>query len=378
MKDRVLGMSLSYDKVGDSILDPLVREEVFFQGDHLMNGYADVDTMPFHIASVSGFEAVRSVTENASPTRVQNRELTVYLRVRDRSVDVHSILGRYMDTMSTASYSLQVPQGPFYVPRIGDGAGMVTLSLLVGNSSIYSIKRYECRVSIKSITGDLFAPSNNLYVLTMVMHDASFLRYESPYTVEWDLPLVGSFINSSGGALNVFEPITRLPSGITLNRLSRPRVTLEAKAVATTRKVKQYVQAFGYYSNPQETNTLSTVYNNVFTTSVTARQVVSPTDELLNVGDTATLVVNDPFQPGDIYRAPRRPYNSSEDYYFDGTGYVMNNARRGFEYMNFPISDGATVQIQTIGAIASSESKPMGADIKLKFEFFDILSGVVM
>ena len=80
MKDRLLGMSLSYNRVRDSLIDPLVREEVFFQGDPAFGRYVADGDMPFQIVSVDGFEAVRNVVENTSPYRIQDRELTVTLR----------------------------------------------------------------------------------------------------------------------------------------------------------------------------------------------------------------------------------------------------------------------------------------------------------
>lgn len=377
MKDRLLGMSLSYRKVGDSIVDPLVREELFFQGDSAMTNYASLDDMPFHIISTSGFDSQRSVTENSNPASVQNRELTVYLRVRDRSIDIHEILGKYMDAVDTNEYSLHTPEGPYYVPQGSSGSGMITLNLYMGNGKLYGFKRYECSVSIKGITGDLYAPSNNLYVLTMVMHDHAFLRYEDPYQIEWDLPYVGSFVNASHNPLGtVRHKTTRLPDGITRNRLSRPRITIEATAVATTKSHSQYVELMGYYNNPLSVGTTYARFKNVLLVPITARQVVEPADQYLNPGEKATFILNDPFIPGDIYTSPRYPSNNNQAFYFDDGKYANNYTQRGFEYMNFPIGDAATLQINTSTSVATTPRS--GADVKVTFDFFDMLTGVIL
>lgn len=379
MKDRLLGMSLSYHRMGDSISDPLVREELFFQGDSSMEGYADDESMPFQIVSLSGMEPQRSITENAPPARVQNRELTVYLRVRDRDMDVHTILGKYLDAVDTSAYSLHAPDGPFYVPTASGGAGMITLTLLMGDGTPYAVKRYECKVSIKSITGDMFAPSNSLYVLVMTMHDEAFIRYNEPYQVIWELPYEGAFVNPDGNNIPRGIPeVTRLPDGVTRNRLTRPRITIEATAVEAVSRKRQNVSLYGYYNNPVDTNTLSDKWLNLLDVEMDINQVINPEDQLINVGETVSLTINDPFTPGDSYKAPRSPDGTSAAYYFDNGRYIIRHQSRGFEYMNFPIADGATVQIMTGTSDTPSGTGKSAADVKITMDFFDTLTGVVL
>lgn len=379
MKDRLLGMSLSYHRMGDSISDPLVREELFFQGDSSMEGYADDESMPFQIVSLSGMEPQRSITENAPPARVQNRELTVYLRVRDRDMDVHTILGKYLDAVDTSAYSLHAPDGPFYVPTASGGAGMITLTLLMGDGTPYAVKRYECKVSIKSITGDMFAPSNSLYVLVMTMHDEAFIRYNEPYQVIWELPYEGAFVNQDGNNIPRGIPeVTRLPDGVTRNRLTRPRITIEATAVEAVSRKRQNVSLYGYYNNPVDTNTLSDKWLNLLDVEMDINQVINPEDQLINVGETVSLTINDPFTPGDSYKAPRSPDGTSAAYYFDNGRYIIRHQSRGFEYMNFPIADGATVQIMTGTSDTPSGTGKSAADVKITMDFFDTLTGVVL
>lgn len=379
MKDRLLGMSLSYHRMGDSISDPLVREELFFQGDSSMEGYADDESMPFQIVSLSGMEPQRSITENAPPARVQNRELTVYLRVRDRDMDVHTILGKYLDAVDTSAYSLHAPDGPFYVPTASGGAGIITLTLLMGDGTPYAVKRYECKVSIKSITGDMFAPSNSLYVLVMTMHDEAFIRYNEPYQVIWELPYEGAFVNPDGNNIPRGIPeVTRLPDGVTRNRLTRPRITIEATAVEAVSRKRQNVSLYGYYNNPVDTNTLSDKWLNLLDVEMDINQVINPEDQLINVGETVALTINDPFTPGDSYKAPRSPDGTSAAYYFDNGRYIIRHQSRGFEYMNFPIADGATVQIMTGTSDTPGGTGKSAADVKITMDFFDTLTGVVL
>lgn len=378
MKDRMLGMSLSYNRVGDSLVDPLVREELFFQGDDALASYADEADMPFHIISTTGFEPTRSITENAPPARVQNRELTVYLRVRDRSMDIHSILGKYMNAVETNAYSLNAPNGPFYVPTTAGGAGMITLNLLMGDGTPYNVKRFQAKVSIKSLTGDMYAPSNNLYVLVLGMHDPAFIRYDEPFQVTWDLPYQGAFVDASGnnitrGAL----PITKLPDGITHNRLTRPRITIEATAVPATVRKTQLVEVLGYYRNPLTTGDSYAESHNLYAQYMDINQVINPADDLINPGEKVSVVLNDPLNPGDIYRSPRRPAGTNAGYYFSNGQYTMTHSVRGFEYMNFPIADAATVKIRT-GTTDTGTSGKSAADIKVIMDFFDTMTGVVL
>ena len=381
MKDRLLGMILSYRKVGDSTSDPLVREELFFQGDSAMTNYASLDDMPFHIISTSGFDAQRSVTENSSPGNVQNRELTVYLRVRDRSVDIHDTLGKYMDAIDTNEQGIHLAtEGPsFYVPQGSTGSGIINLNLYMGGGNLSGLKRYECSVSIKSITGDLYVPSNNLYVLTMVMHDHAFLRYEDPFQVEWEIPYVGSFVDANHDPIGeVRHTTTRLPSGITRNRLTRPRITVEATAVSTTKPNIQRVEMLGYYNDPDIVGNPNSYYKNSLTAFVIGRQNVNPTDPYLNPGETTSLILNDPFNPRDRYVSPpgHVPTEHTALYYFNG-GYETNHTQRGFDHMNFPIADGATLQINT-RAFTETPAPRAGADVKVTFDFFDMLTGVIL
>ena len=229
MRGRLLGMSLSYNRVRDSIVDPLVREEVFLQGDPAFTHYVADGDMPFQITSVSGFEPTRNVVENSSPSRVQDRELTVYLRARP-GVDPESILRRYLEATNTESYSLNAQDGVFYVPTLSGGRGMVYLNLFMGNGDPYTVRRYQALVSIKSITGDLFTPSNDIYILVLTMHDSSFIGYESPHRVEWEIPYYGGFVSADGSSPNQMAelPIYRFD---------------EERALMITDKVQETVRA---------------------------------------------------------------------------------------------------------------------------------------
>lgn len=378
MKDRLLGMSLSYRKVGDYGSTPLVREEVFFQGDSAMTNYASLDDMPFHIISTSGFDAQRSVTENTSPASVQNRELTVYLRVRDRSVDIHEILGKYLDAVDTKEYKIDSSEGILYVPQGSSGSGIITLNLYMGDGKLSGVKRYECSVSIKSITGDLYAPSNNLYVLTMVMHDHAFLRYEDPFQIEWELPYVGSFVDANHDPRGtVRHKMTRLPDGITRNRLTRPRITVEATAVSTTKSNAQHIDIMGYYNDPMLFIPTPPSHKNLLSLNVLGIQNVNPTDPYLKPGYKISLILNDPFITDDTYIGYPNyiAYDHPELYFFNG-GYKTSHTQRGFDHMNFPIADGATLQINT--RTSHFTTAIAGADIKVTFDFFDMLTGVIL
>lgn len=375
MKDRLLGMSLSYHKLGPTLIDPLVREEVYFQGDASFGSYGNQENSPFQITSTSGFEVTRSVTENASPSRVQNRELTVYLRARDPQTNVNDVLGKFLTAVDTTAYSLNAPDGPFYVPTTVGTEGIVTLTLLMGDGTPHNTKRFECRVSIKSLTGDLFAPTNDIYVLVLAMHDEAFIRYDAPYTLEWDLPFNPVFTDDGVTPKVSSISITRLEDGITRNRLTRPRITIEATKVETTAKLRQAVIISGYYRNPSETNTYDAAYHNRLEQSMNLRGVVAPTDQYLNPGEKASITINDPLHPGDIFSTPRRPFGSHRGFYFNDGVYSMTNTLRGFDWMNFPVADGATVKIDTR---SSTGTETAGADIKIKMDFFDILTGVVL
>lgn len=377
MRGRLLGMSLSYNRVRDSIVDPLVREEVFFQGDSAFARYANWD-MPFHITSVSGFEPTRNVVENSSPSRIQDRELTVYLRARP-GVDPESILRRYLEATNTESYSLNAQDEVFYVPTLSGGRGMVYLNLFMGNGDPYSVRRYQALVSIKSISGDLFTPSNDIYILVLTMHDSSFIGYESPHRVEWEIPYYGGFVSADGSTPKQLAelPIYRFDEGITDGRLSRPRITVEMTAVETTQAATQAVTIYGYYNNPTETPGLTYAkYHNKLFVSMVGRIGVNPTDNYLNVGEKASLTIYDPFVSTKVTRAPRYPFGSSEAFYFPRN--ETTNSTRGFEHMNFPISDGATAKIFTQTAFSGVGGTKSAADVKITFDFFDQMTGVVL
>lgn len=371
MKDRLLGMSLSYDKIGDSLIDPLVREEVYFQGDAAMTSYVSVDEMPFHVISASGFENQRSVTENTSPTRIQNRELTVYLRTRDRDMDINAVLGKYLDAMSTERYLLEAASDPFYVPSLGGGRGMINLTLFMGDGTPYRTKRFQARVSIKSLTGDIYQPSNNLYVLVMTMHDGSFIRYDDPYRIIWDLPFATAFKN-----VPYVQPLLVMPEGITSTRLTRPRITIEATAVPSTTRNVQTVNMASYHTISNPNNPSAASYASMLSMPITADLVVNPVDDHLNVGETASVSIHDPLISEPIYRSPRYPSNSTPSHFFGNGGYSWFNVRRGFEYLNYPISDGATTAVNSVNSTMSGN--PSAADVKVYFDFFDVLHGVVL
>lgn len=378
MKDRLLGMSLSYNRVRDSIIDPLVREEVFFQGDPAFERYVADGDMPFQITGVSGFEPVRNVVENTSPSRIQDRELTVYLRARGGG-EPESVLRRYLEATNTESYSLNAQGGLFYVPSRSGGRGMVYLNLFMGDGDPINTKRYQALVSIKSLKGDLFVPSNDIYVMSLTMHDSAFIGYQTPHRVEWEIPYLGGFVSSDGSTtLSMAElPIHRFGDGITDGRLSRPRITVEATAVETTKETRQSVTIYGYFSNPTEgPGQAQAKYHNRLYVSMYPRLGVLPTDNYLNPGEKATLTIYDPFVASTVVGAPRYPYGLSESYYFPR--HETSNNTRGFEHMNFPVSDGATAKIYTQSEFGSTTGAKAAADVKVIFDFFDQLTGVVI
>ena len=378
MKDRLLGMSLSYNRVRDSLIDPLVREEVFLQGDPAFARYVTDGDMPFQITSVSGFEPTRNVVENTSPSRIQDRELTIYIRAR-AGVNPESILRRYLEATNTESYSLNAQDGVFYVPTLSGGRGMVYLNLYMGNGEPTDTRRYQAMVSIKSLTGDLFAPSNDIYILVLTMHDSSFIGYQTPHRVEWDIPYYGGFVSADGSTPYTLAelPIHRFDDGITDGRLSRPRITVEMTAVETTKSATQAVTIYGYYSNPTETPGLTYAkHHNKLFVSMVGRIGILPTDNYLNVGEKATLTIYDPFAASTVAKAPRYPWGSSEAFYFPR--HETSNSTRGFEHMNFPISDGATAKIFTQAAFGGVPGSKSAADVKITFDFFDQMTGVVL
>ena len=378
MKDRLLGMSLSYNRVRDSIIDPLVREEVFFQGDPAFTRYVADGDMPFQIAGVSGFEPVRNVVENTSPSRIQDRELTVYLRARGGG-EPEAVLRRYLEATNTESYSLNAQGGLFYVPSISGGRGMVYLNLFMGDSDPMNTKRYQALVSIKSLKGDLFTPSNDIYEMVLTMHDSSFIGYETPHRIEWEIPYLGGFVSQDGTTpLTMAElPIYRFEDGITDGRLSRPRITVEMTAVEAQRETNQSVTVYGYFSNPTEgPGQAQAKYHNRLYVSMYPRLGVLPTDNYMNPGETARLTIYDPFVASTVVRAPRYPSGGSEAYFFPR--HETSNMTRGFEHMNFPVSDGATTKIYTQASFGSTSGAKAAADVKVIFDFFDQLTGVVV
>lgn len=378
MKDRLLGMSLSYNRVRDSLIDPLVREEVFLQGDPAFTHYVADGDMPFQITSVSGFEPTRNVVENTSPSRIQDRELTVYIRARE-GVNPESMLRRYLEATNTESYSLNAQDGLFYVPTLSGGRGMVYLNLFMGDGDPTKTRRYQAMVSIKSLTGDLFTPSNDIYILVLTMHDSSFIGYQTPHRVEWDIPYYGGFVSSDGSTPYTLAelPIHRFEDGITDGRLSRPRITVEMTAVETTQAATQAVTIYGYYSNPTETPGLTYAkHHNKLFVSMVGRIGINPTDNYLNVGEQASLTIYDPFAASTVVKAPRYPLGSSEAFYFPR--HETTNNTRGFEHMNFPISDGATAKIFTQAAFSGIPETKAAVDVKIMFDFFEQLTGVVL
>lgn len=378
MKDRLLGMSLSYNRVRDSLIDPLVREEVFLQGDPAFARYVSEGDMPFQITSVNGFEPTRNVVENTSPSRIQDRELTIYIRARE-GAHPESVLRRYLEATNTESYSLNAQDGLFYVPTLSGGRGMVYLNLYMGDGDPSKIRRYQAMVSIKSLTGDLFTPSNDIYILVLTMHDSSFLGYQTPHRVEWEIPYYGGFVTADGSSPRGMAevPIHRFDDGITDGRLSRPRITVEMTAVETTRAATQAVTIHGYYSNPTETPGLTYAkYHNRLYVSMLGRLGILPTDNYLNPGENASLTIYDPFVSSTVARAPRYPLGTSEAFYFPR--HETSNSTRGFEHMNFPVSDGATVKIFTQTAFNGSSGSRSAADVKIIFDFFDQMTGVVL
>lgn len=378
MKDRLLGMSLSYNRVRDSIIDPLVREEVFFQGDPAFTRYVADGDMPFQITGVSGFEPVRNVVENTSPSRIQDRELTVYLRARGGG-EPEAVLRRYLEATNTESYSLNAQGGLFYVPSLSGGRGMVYLNLFMGDGEPMNTKRYQALVSIKSLSGDLFTPSNDIYVMVLTMHDSSFIGYETPHRIEWEIPYLGGFVSQDGSTpLSMAElPIYRFEDGITDGRLSRPRITVEMTAVEAQRETNQSVTVYGYFSNPTEgPGQAQAKYHNRLYVSMYPRLGVLPTDNYMNPGEKARLTIYDPFVASTVVRAPRYPYGGSEAYFFPR--HETSNMTRGFEHMNFPVPDGATAKIYTQAAFGSTSGAKAAADVKVIFDFFDQLTGVVV
>lgn len=378
MKDRLLGMSLSYNRVRDSIIDPLVREEVFFQGDPAFTRYVADGDMPFQITGVSGFEPVRNVVENTSPSRIQDRELTVYLRARGGG-EPEAVLRRYLEATNTESYSLNAQGGLFYVPSLSGGRGMVYLNLFMGDGDPMNTKRYQALVSIKSLKGDLFIPSNDIYVMVLTMHDSSFIGYETPHRIEWEIPYLGGFVSQDGTTpLTMAElPIHRFEDGITDGRLSRPRITVEMTAVEAQGETNQSVTVYGYFSNPTEgPGQAQAKYHNRLYVSMYPRLGVLPTDNYLNPGEKASLTIYDPFVASTVVRAPRYPSGGSEAYFFPR--HETSNMTRGFEHMNFPVSDGATAKIYTQAAFGNTSGAKAAADVKVIFDFFDQLTGVVV
>lgn len=378
MKDRLLGMSLSYNRVRDSLIDPLVREEVFFQGDPAFARYVAGGDMPFQITGVNGFEPVRNVVENTSPSRVQDRELTVYIRaVGDGEPEV--VLRRYLEATNTESYSLNAQGGIFYVPSGSGGRGMVYLNLFMGDGDPVKTKRYQALVSIKSLSGSLFEPGDGIYTMVLTMHDQSFIGYETPHRIEWQIPYYGGFVSEDGlSTLSMAElPIYRFEDGITDGRLSRPRIIVEMTAVSAQKETTQSVTVYGYFSNPTEgAGHAEARYHNRFYASMYPRLGILPTDNFLNVGDKASLTLYDPFIASTVVRAPRYPLGSSEAYFFPM--HEVSNKTRGFEHMNFPVSDGATAKIYTQAAFGSTSGAKAGADVRIMFDFFDQLTGVVI
>lgn len=378
MKDRLLGMSLSYNRVRDSLIDPLVREEVFLQGDPAFARYVAGGDMPFQITSVTGFEPTRNVSENTSPSRIQDRELTIYIRSKEGG-SPEEVLNRYLEATNTESYSLNARDGLFYVPTLSGRRGMVYLNLYMGDGEVANTRRYQTLVSIKSLTGDLFTPSNDIYILVLTMHDASFIGYDTPHRVEWDIPYLGGFVTADGSSpLGVAElPIHRFDSGITDGRLPRPRITVEMTAVPTTRAASQAITIYGYFNNPSESPGMTNAkYHNRLYVSMLGRLGDLPTDNYLNPGEVASLTIYDPYTASTKARAPRHPVGSSEAYYFPR--HESSNLTRGFEHMSFPVSDGATAKIFTQAAFNGQSGSRSAADVKVIFDFFDQMSGVVM
>ena len=378
MKDRLLGMSLSYNRVRDSLIDPLVREEVFFQGDPAFGRYVADGDMPFQIVSVDGFEAVRNVVENTSPYRVQDRELTVTLRAVGDG-DPEAVLRKYLEATNTETYSLNAQGDVFYVPFISGGRGMVYLNLFLGDGDPLNTKRYQALVSIRSMSGNLFKPSDDVYSLTFVMHDQSFISYDNPYRVEWSIPYLGGFVSDDGlNPLITSElPIFRLENGLTDGRLSRPRITVEMTAVDTANETNQSITVYGYFSNPTEGDGHAEAkYHNRLYVSMYPRIGVNTTDNYLNVGETASMTLYDPYIPTTVVKAPRHPIDSTESYFYPL--HDSSHMTRGYEHMNFPVSDGATIKIYTQASFGNTPGAKGGADVKIKFDFFEQLTGVVI
>lgn len=377
MKDRLLGMSLSYSEVGNSLVDPLTREEVYFKGDPAMDTYLSGGT-PFLITSATGLEPQRNVVENAPPSRIQNREITVYIRSEDPEIDMMNVIGKYISASDSERYSLNAVDGTFYVPTSAGGSGMITLTLLMGDGSPQNVKRYQAKASIKSFTGDMYTPSNDIYVLVLVLHDASFLRYEDPFRVTWNIPWLGGFVSANGSTVNPSFglPVTKLPDTVVVNRLTRPRITIEATAVESNINATQGVRVMGYYRDPTIGIGVAS-FNNSLTQIMNIRRALSPTENFMNVGEKTSIVIHDPFNPEDQYIYPRKPLIAEEGYYFDDGFYKLEHRTRGFEYMNFPVGGNATVKI-TGSTTNSGGSARAGANVDIHMDFFDYLFGVVM